>query len=125
MWFFLVQPEKALTEVPRQPYFRLLLQTDNTGDIVSFKISAESHFLEAGTTIIEALDRVFKLFWLFGIEYTPGCENFYRLLQTGVYRLKYGSVPKSIIELLAILGKHGTWTHWDIAVNRCVLLIKP
>ena len=108
MCFFLVQPEKALTEVPRQPYFRLLIQTGDTGGIVSLKISAESHFLEAGSTTVEALDRLFKLFWVFGIEYTPGCENFYRLLQTGVYRLDYGSVPKSIVELLAILGKHCT-----------------
>jgi len=72
MWFFSVQPEKALTEVPRQPYFRLLIQTGDSGDIVSLKLSAESHFLETGSTIVEALDHLFKLFWVFGSEYTPG-----------------------------------------------------
>jgi len=94
-----------LSELQPQAYFRLVVH-GSVEDVVSLKISAESHLLEAGSSIMEGLDRLWKLFWIFGIEYTPGCENFFRLLQKAVYKLEYGTVPKSVTELVTILAKH-------------------
>ena len=51
--------------------------------------------MEAGSGVLEGLDQFFKFFWVFGIEYTPGCENFYRFLVATVYKVD-GSVPKSV-----------------------------
>lgn len=99
-----MQPEKSLTEIPSQAYFRLLIHGD-ADNIISLKIAAESHVLEAGSSILEACDRLFKLFWIFGIEYTPGAEGFYRILNGSVYKLEDGSVPKSVTELVAVLQK--------------------
>lgn len=99
---FPVQPEKSLSEVWPQPYFRLLIQGD-VAEVVTMKISTELQMLEAGSSILEGLDRLFKLFWIFGIEYTPGCANFYRLLNGAAYKLECGSVPKSVAELTAVL----------------------
>lgn len=87
------------------PYFRLLVHGSFGGDIVNFKISSESQTLEAGSTIIEGLDRLMKLFWIFGVEYTVGCENFFRFLHTAVYKLTYGNVPKSVAELVCLVDK--------------------
>lgn len=72
---------------------------------MSLKISTESQTLEAGSNILEGIDRLFKLFWIFGIEYTVGCENFYRLLHTAIYKLDYGNVPKSVTELVFMLRR--------------------
>jgi len=44
--------------------------------------------LEARSSILEGLDHLWKLFWIFGIEYTLGCDNFH-LLQKAVYKLDY------------------------------------
>jgi hypothetical protein len=100
-----VQQEKSLSEIPAQAYFRLLIH-GNVENIISIKISAESQMLEAGFSLLEALDRLFKLFWIFGIEYTPGTESFYRILNSAIYKLEHGSVPKSVTELIAVLQKH-------------------
>lgn len=99
-----MQPEKSLSEIPSQAYFRLLVHGD-AENIISLKIAAESQMLEAGSSILEACDRLFKLFWIFGIEYTPGAEGFYRILNSSVYKLEHGSVPKSVTELCAVLQK--------------------
>jgi hypothetical protein len=103
-----MQPDSPLSEVvedARQPYFRLLVHGTFGGKILNLKISSESQTLEAGSSILEGLDRLFKLFWIFGIEYTVGCENFYRFLHTAVYKLSYGKVPKFVTELVCVLRR--------------------
>lgn len=93
-----------MSEVPPQAYFRLFVHGD-LENVISLKIAAESQMMEAGSSILEAFDRLFKLFWIFGIEYTPGAEGFYRLINSAIYKLEHGSVPKSITELLTVLQK--------------------
>lgn len=103
-----MQPDSPLSEAAEdasQPYFRLLIHGTFGGDILNLKISSESQTLEAGSSILESLDRLFKLFWIFGIEYTVGCDNFFRLLHTAVYKLSYGKVPKSVTELICVLRR--------------------
>ena len=90
-----LQPEKSLLEHPPQAYFRLIIH-GGVEDVTSLKISAESHMLEAQSSILEGLDHLWKLFWIFGIEYTPGCENFFHLLQKAVYKLDYETVFNSL-----------------------------
>jgi len=84
-----------MSEVDHQPYFRLLVHGTYSGEVITLKISSESQMLEGESSILEGLDRAFKLFWIFDIEYTIGCENLFRLLHTAVYKqcLKYGTVP--------------------------------
>jgi hypothetical protein len=76
------------------------------GDIITIKISSESGMLVGGSSILEALDRLFKLFWIFVIHYTVACENSFKLLQTAMYKLSDGPVPKSVTELLSIIERY-------------------
>ena len=101
-----MQPEKSLTEVPSQPYFRLLVHGTYGGDIIAIKITSESNTLEGGSSLLEGLDRLVKLFWIFNIQYTGGCENFFRLIHTAIYKLNDGPVPNSLLELISILSKY-------------------
>jgi len=94
-----------MSEVDHQPYFRLLVHGTYGGEIITLKISSESQML-GGSSILEELDRLFKLFRIFDIEYTMGCANPFHLLHTAVYKLKYGTVPKSVSELISVLRSH-------------------
>ena len=76
-----MQPEKSLDELSREPYFRMVVHSVFGGEIVTIKISTESGMLEGGSSILDALDHLFKLFWIFDIQYTVGCENVFKLLQ--------------------------------------------
>jgi len=77
------------------------------GEIVTIKISTESVMLEGGSSILEALDRLFKLFWIFDIHYMAGCENMFKLLQAAMfYQLNDGPIPKSVTELLSVICKY-------------------
>lgn len=103
---FFLQPEKTIAELVHWA----LLQNGRSwtigGDIVTIKISSESGLFEGGSSILEALDRLFKLFWIFEIQYTASCENFFKLLQNAMYRLDDGPVPKSVAELLSIIDRY-------------------
>jgi hypothetical protein len=104
-----MQPEKSLDEVVREPYFRMVVHGVFGGEIVTIKISTESVMLEGGSSILEALDRLFKLFWIFNIHYTAGCENVLKLLQTAIFNQLNdgdGPIPKSVTELLSVICKY-------------------
>jgi len=45
------------------------------GIAASVKVAAERKLIEAGTSIVEPLDRVFKLFWIMNMAYPPDCFN--------------------------------------------------
>ena len=102
-----MQPEKSLDEMVREPYFRMVIHEVFGGEIVTIKISTESVMLEGGSSILEALDRLFKLFWIFDIHYTAGCENMFKLRQAAMFnQLNDGPIPKSVTELLSVIGKY-------------------
>lgn len=91
-----MQPEKSLDELACEPYFRMVVHGVFGGEIVTIKISSESGMLEGGSSILEALDHLFKLFWIFDIQYTVGCENVFKLLHAAIFsQLKDGAILKS------------------------------
>ncbi len=102
-----MQSEKSLEEVSREPYFRMVVHGVFGDEIVTIKISTESELLEGGSSILDALDHLFKLFCIFDIQYTVGCENVFKLLQAAIFsQLKDGPVPKSVTELLSVICKY-------------------
>jgi len=45
----------------------LLVQGQVGGEVTSVKVASETKLLEAGSTIVEGLDRLFKTYWLCGM----------------------------------------------------------
>ena len=101
----LLKPEKSLEDIPKTPYFRLTVHGIYGGTATAYHITAEQHTMEGGVSMLEAVDHLFKLFWIFGIHYTAGSENFYKFLENAVYGLREGSVPKPVTELVTILRR--------------------
>ncbi len=72
--------------------------------VLAVKIAAEKKLLEAGACILEGLDRLFKLYWCFNIEYEAASNTFWQFMQA-FYGLEYGPLPKGVVELRATLAK--------------------
>jgi len=87
---YFVQPGSSLeaeAEKRTDPYPVLLIQGEVNKCVLTVKIAAETMLIDAGLSVLEGLDRLFKLFWSFNIKYTPQCAPFFILLQTLVYKL--------------------------------------
>jgi len=83
----------------------LLVQGEIGGVIASVKVLAEQTLIEAGTTIAEGLDRLFKLFWILNMEY-PHCScNVFKFLEKYVYKMKSSKMPPTVQELCGFLNK--------------------
>ena len=115
-----MQPEKSLDELLREPYFRMVVHGVFGGEIVTIKISTKSGMLECGSSILDALDHLSKLFWIFDIQYTVGCENVLKLLQAAIFsQLKDGPVPKSVTELLSVICKYSSLRNNEPCICKC------
>lgn len=120
-----MQPEKSLDELACEPYFRMVVHGVFGGEIVTIKISSESGMLEGGSSILEALDHLFKLFWIFDIQYTVGCENVFKLLHAAIFsQLKDGAIPKSVSELLSVICKYkAQWETLSLVLANAVSIM--
>nr|XP_047141167.1 uncharacterized protein LOC124816159 [Hydra vulgaris] len=87
------------------PYPVILIQGIEGEKILSIKIAFEKTLIEAGTSIVEGIDRLFKIFWCFNIEYQPLTIMFWQFLQD-IFGLQYGSLPNGVIELRLTLSKY-------------------
>jgi hypothetical protein len=62
--------------------------------------------IEGGSSVVEAMDRMIKLFWIWNIQYTTGCENFFKLINSIIFKLPDKPVPKSVAELVTIINRY-------------------
>lgn len=83
----------------------LVVQGQVGGVIASVKIVAEQTVIEAGTTIVEGLDRLFKLFWILNMHYPDGSCNVYKFLESHVYKIKINKMPPTVQELCGCLSE--------------------
>ena len=82
----------------------LLVQGEVGGVVASVKVAAETKLIEAGSTIVEGLDRLFKLFWICNMSYPDNCSNLYKFLEFYIYGIKDGKkMPPTVVELCGYL----------------------
>ena len=82
----------------------LLIQGQLGGEVTSVKVASETRLLEAGSTVVEGFDRLFKTYWLCDMAYPEHCSNVFRFFEFYVYKLKDGKkVPPTIVELCSLL----------------------
>ena len=55
------------------------------GVIASVKVTSEAKLVEAGSSIVGGLDRVFKLFWIMNMAYPAECCNMFKFFEYFVY----------------------------------------
>lgn len=86
------------------------MQTDDIGGTVaSVKIAAEGKLFEAGSSITEGLDRLFKMYWIFNMKYPDQSINIFKFFECCVYKMKSGNkLPASVRELCSYMSKY--WT---------------
>ena len=74
------------------------------GVVTSVKLASEKTIIEAGSTIVEGLDRLFKLFWLCDMSYMDSCSNVYRFLEHYIFQIQDNKkLPATIVELCSYL----------------------
>ena len=83
----------------------LLVQGEVGGVIATVKVAAEAKLVEAGSSIVEGLDRVFKFFWIMNMAYPADCCNIFQFFEHFVYYIKGQKVSPSVRELCAYLKK--------------------
>lgn len=83
------KPQSQLSSSPV-----LLVQSDEIGGTVaSVKVAIEGKLFEAGLSITEGLDRVFKAYWIFNMEYPDKSANVFKFLECFVYKMQTGKNP--------------------------------
>lgn len=83
----------------------LLIQGDVGGTVASVKVAVEKKILEAGSTIVEGIDRLYKSFWVFNMQYPDNCGNVFKFLGHSVYNVKGQKLPPTVLELSGLLHK--------------------
>lgn len=84
----------------------LLVQGALGGVVASVKVASEGKLIEAGSSIVEGLDRVFKLVWIMNMSYPLRCFNIFKFLEHCVFRINDGQkVPPTVVELTRYLKK--------------------
>jgi len=82
------------------------VQGELGGVIASVKILGETKLIEAGSSIVEGLDRLFKTYYAFNFSYPDTCANVYSFLQHRAYGITEGKKPTSTVaELIGLLKK--------------------
>jgi hypothetical protein len=64
--------------------------------------------MEAFPTLLENLDLVYKICWVFSMKYLPAVGMVFRLLDSYIYNQSSGRLPASVAELAAILAANKT-----------------
>jgi hypothetical protein len=72
----------------------------------TFSVRCDGQTIKCGANMMESFDFLFKLFWVFGLQYPPSLMKFFQLLQFKVYKLVYGKekIPAGINEVARLLG---------------------
>jgi hypothetical protein len=71
----------------------------------SYSVMVDGHQLVTFSTLLENLDCLYKMFWVFDLQYTPGVHLFYKFLEHTVFEQHKGRVPSSVQELSSVLHK--------------------
>lgn len=83
----------------RQPI--LVIQGDPSfSGSLGFFLVCEGLVCIAGSTFVESLDMLYKLYWVFQWEYPQGTTQFFKFLQR-VYKMSFGNerVPSKVAEI--------------------------
>lgn len=84
----------------------LLIQGEIGGVVASVKVAAENKLIEAGSTIIEGMDRLFKIYWILNMAYAERSANALKFCEYHVYRIRHGKkISPTVLELCRYLGQ--------------------
>jgi len=50
-------------------------------------LSCDGRIMEAGTSVLEALDFWFKFIWVYDLKYHPGLSSFFQFLRYAIYNV--------------------------------------
>jgi hypothetical protein len=75
------------------------------GDFAKFAIICESVVCNAGSSLVESLDLLFKMLWVFKMQYPSGLKMFFTFIQQ-IFGIKYGSerIPSRVIEVARLVN---------------------
>ena len=75
-------------------------------EVISGKVVCDGKVVSAGHSITECLDFLFKLIWIFRLNYPKGASGFFKFLQFKIYQIRFGNdrVPSSVNEVARMLN---------------------
>jgi hypothetical protein len=89
--------------VPLDQVYARIVTTEGDSGQQKYCIAVAGCQLQAFSSLLENLDLLYKIFWVFQMKYTPAVNLVYRFLEVAVYKQHNGRVPSSVAELSAIL----------------------
>jgi len=93
----------ASNETDRQQPFLLLL-SDESGEVTQAFIVVDFKLIVAHHDLIQALDKLFKLYYIFNIQYPHELHPFFTFLQMAIYNIDASKMPSSVRGLKVQLG---------------------
>lgn len=93
----------ATKEVERQQPFLLLLR-DESDEVTQSFIVVDFKLIAAHRDLLQALDKLFKLYFVFNIEYPHHLNSFFLFLQMAVYNIDSSKMSSSVRDLKVRLG---------------------
>ena len=75
-------------------------------DVMSLKLVFDGQLCDCEENIIEAFDFLFKLYWVFNLQYPSPLLKFFQFIQFKIYHLFCGKekLPPSVNEVARALG---------------------
>ena len=80
-----------------------LFCTFSDGGQRSYRVKVAGSQIEAFPTLLENLDLLYKICWVFDMKYMPAATMIYKLFESYIYKQSSGRIPSSVAELASIL----------------------
>ena len=92
-----VQSVAANESTRKQPF--LLLTCDESGEVTQSYIVVDFKLISASSNVLQALDKLFKAYYVFNVDYPHELKSFFEFLQMAIYNIEAHKMSSSIRDL--------------------------
>ena len=100
--YFVLKPGQAM---PVDNLHPVIVTTQSDGGRRRYCLSVSGHELRAFPSLLENLDLLYKLYWVFRMKYTPAVSLVFQFLEYAVFKQRIAGrrVPSCVVELATVL----------------------
>lgn len=96
----MLQPGQA---IPLENIYPLVVVTESDDSHRHYCLSVAGHQLTGFPSLLENVDMVYKLFWVFNMKYTPSAALLFKFFEFAVFKQHTGRVASCVAELSGVL----------------------
>ena len=76
-----------------------LVNCDESGEVTQSYIVADFTPIVASANVLQALDKLFKLYYVFNVDYPHELKSFFEFLQMAVYNIEAHKMSSTVRDL--------------------------